>query len=166
MAQQLAKPTLAQWQQLAPRERWMLLGMAGAVGGLLLWFLLLAPAVKTLRTGSQQLLTLEQQLTQVRSQAKQIQALAAADTLDFDAAYRALSRSTADLLPEAQLRLQDGEVTVQLQAVNAHHLAAWLQAVRHNAKAVPQSAQLQVVSGGASGHSWSGELVLRLPPKD
>ena len=154
----------AQWQNLAQREQTMVLAIAGALLAGLLW-LLLVPALKTWQTVPAERQYLDKNLAAVQALQLQAQALKAAPSLSFDAAYLALGKTTRSYLPA---NLLGDQVTVQLQAVPAHALAQWLAAARHNAKALPVSSELKAAAAGAdgSGAVWSGTVVLRLPPRD
>ncbi len=146
----------------------MVLGIAAAVSAVILW-LLLAPALKTWQKVPAEREKLEQDLAAVQALGVQAQALKAASSLSFDAAYLALGKTTRSYLPaNASINLLGDQVTVQLQAVPAHALAQWLAAARHNAKAVPVSSDLKAAALGAdgSGAVWSGTVVLRLPPRE
>ena len=158
----------AQWQNLAQREQTMVLAIAGALLAGLLW-LLLVPAFKTWQTVPAERQHLDKNLAAVQVLQLQAQALKAAPSLSFDAAYLALGKTTRSYLPaNATINLLGDQVTVQLQAVPAHALAQWLAAARHNAKALPVSSELKAAAAGAdgSGAVWSGTVVLRLPPRD
>lgn len=158
----------AQWQNLAQREQTMVLAIAGALLAGLLW-LLLVPALKTWQTVPAERQQLDKNLAAVQALQLQAQALKAAPSLSFDAAYLALGKTTRSYLPaNATINLLGDQVTVQLQAVPAHALSQWLAAARHNAKALPVSSELKAAAAGAdgSGAVWSGTVVLRLPPRD
>ena len=158
----------AQWQNLAQREQTMVLAIVGALLAGLLW-LLLVPALKTWQTVPAERQHLDKNLAAVQALQLQAQALKAAPSLSFDAAYLALGKTTRSYLPaNATINLLGDQVTVRLQAVPAHALAQWLAAARHNAKALPVSSELKAAAAGAdgSGAVWSGTVVLRLPPRD
>lgn len=156
------------WQNLAKREQVMVLGIAAALLAALLW-LLLAPALKTWQKVPAEREKLEKDLAAVQALAVQVQVLKAAPSLSFDAAYLALGKTTRSYLPvNTSVNLLGDQATVQLQAVPAHALAQWLAAARHNAKAVPVSSDLKAAAAGADGGgaTWSGTVVLRLPPRE
>jgi general secretion pathway protein M len=155
------------WQNLNQRERTMVLAIALALAATLLWFML-APAIKTWQKVPAERAKLEKELAAVQALGVQAQVLKNAPSLSFDAAYLALGKTTAQYLPPSTHSQVLGEqVTVQLQAVPAHTLAQWLAAVRNNAKALPVSSDLKVVSMAAdgSGAVWSGTVVLQLPSR-
>ena len=158
----------ALWQGLAQRERRMVAAVGLLLLALLLWFVALGPAIKTWRTAAQEQAVLDGQLQRLSQMAEQAQVLAQAPSMGFDAAYRAFGRTTAEYLPgQAQVSLLGDEVKVQLTAAHAYALGPWLQALRHNAKALPLSAQLQAAAAeDGSGNVWTGELRFRLPPSD
>ncbi len=157
------------WQALAGRERVMVLGVAAALAALLLWLVLLGPALKTWQKVPAERAKLEQDLLVVQALGLEVQALKAAPSLSFDAAYQALGKTVRSYLPAtASMQVLGDQVTVQLQAVPAHALAQWLAAARHNAKALPASFNLKAGAAGSdgSGAVWSGTVVLRLPPRE
>ncbi|MBI2747845.1 MAG: type II secretion system protein M [Burkholderiales bacterium] len=157
----------ARWAQLAPRER-RLLGLALAVIlAALLWQLLLAPALRTLRTaGTQaQAQALDAQLQQMQTLQAQAKALQQQAPLSYDDALRALNQATKQTLgASAQISVSAERATVTLQAASADALAQWLTQSRLNARATPLEARLNRIAT-PSGVTWSGVLVMGLPQR-
>jgi general secretion pathway protein M len=158
-------PLHARWAQLAPREKTMLLGAVTVVLLAVLWQLLLAPAMRTLRTApaqAQQLDTQLQRMLSLQAQAKSLQQQAA---LGYDDAVRALNLATKQTLGiTAQVSISGERATITLQATGADTLAQWLAQVRLNARATPVEARLTRLATPA-GVSWSGVLVMALPTR-
>ena len=68
----------------------MVLGVAAALAALLLWLVLLGPALKTWQKVPAERAKLEQDLLAVQALGLEVQALKASASLSFDAAYHAL----------------------------------------------------------------------------
>lgn len=175
----------AQWTGLAARERQALLLAAAALGAGLLWWVLLAPALQTLRQAPAQHAALDQQLLRMqRLQAEAQRLLAdmppplpgAQDGLATPADVPTrLKESVQQLGTGAQLTLQGERAMLTLKGVPANALAAWLGQVRQNLKvntlemkltaaAPPATASAASAKPGPAGDPrWDGSLVLGLP---
>ena len=143
----------ARWNQLAPREK-SLLGAALAVITLaLVWQLMLAPSLRTLRAATAQGLALDAQLQHMQSLQAQAKALQKQAPLAYDDAVRALNLATKQTLGgTAQVSTVADRANVTLQAARADALAQWL-AARLTSMATP------------AGVTWSGTLVMTLPQR-
>jgi len=155
----------ARWNQLAPREK-SLLGAALAVIALaLVWQLMLAPSLRTLRAATAQGLALDAQLQHMQSLQAQAKALQKQAPLAYDDALRALNQATKQTLGStAQVSAVADRATVTLQAARADALAQWLAQARVNARSTPLEARLTRMATPA-GVTWSGTLVMTLPQR-
>ena len=155
--QQAKAQATAHWQALGERER-LAVGSIGVLLGLLLaWSLLLAPALRTLKTAPAELERLELQLQQMQAQAQEAQTLRAAPPVLPDQAQAALKASVEHLGAAARLNLTGDRAVVSLNSVAPELLQGWLGEVRAAARARPVEAQL---TRGPKG--YSGTLVLSL----
>lgn len=153
----------ARWQGLAARERASVSVAAAVLGLALFWWLLIAPALQTLRTAEQQRTQLNQQLQQMRSLQAQAKALQSNPKVSAGDALRALEESVKQRLgASAQINTVGDRVTVTLKAVGPDALSQWLAQARINAHALPQEAHL-VQTPEAGSAKWSGTVVMRLP---
>ncbi|MCY4754047.1 type II secretion system protein GspM [Pelomonas aquatica] len=148
---------LAHWKTLGDRERLALQAVAALLGALLAWSLLLAPALRTLKTAPAELEKLDLQLQQMQAQAQEVRALRAAPAVPPAQAQAALTASVEHLGPAARLNLTGGRAVVTLNGVPPEALQAWLGELRSAARARPVEAQL---TRGPKG--YSGSLVLTL----
>lgn len=155
----------ARWNQLAPREK-SLLGAALAVIALaLVWQLMLAPSLRTLRAATAQGLALDAQLQHMQSLQAQAKALQKQAPLAYDDALRALNQATKQTLGStAQVSAVADRANVTLQAARADALAQWLAQARVNARSTPLEARLTRMATPA-GVTWSGTLVMTLPQR-
>ena len=155
----------ARWNQLAPREK-SLLGAALAVVALtLVWQLVLAPSLRTLRAATAQGLALDAQLQHMQSLQAQAKALQKQAPLAYDDALRALNQATKQTLGStAQVSAVAERANVTLQAARADALAQWLAQARVNARSTPLEARLTRTATPA-GVTWSGTLVMTLPQR-
>ena len=133
------------WPELAPREQRMVV-IAGALVLLaLLWWVALAPALRTLATAPAAHAELDAQLQRMGALQAQARALQAQPRANRDDALRALETSVRQGLgPNAQIQVAGaGEgVLVTLRATTADSLAQWLAQARGNARAVPREVHL------------------------
>ena len=154
------------WQNLAARGRAMVLGVGAVLALLLMYFFVLGPALRTWQQVPTQRERVAKDFAAVQALEQQAQQLKNLPSLSFDAAYQAVGSTTRNYLPaSASVHVLGDQVTVKLQQVPAHSMAQWLAALRHNAKALPVSTQLSASAGESTGVLWSGEVVLRLPPR-
>lgn len=155
--QQLKAQAAVQWQALGERERLALATIGVLLGLLLAWSLLLAPALRTLKTAPAELESLELQLQRMQAQAQEAQALRAAPPVPPAQAQAALTASVEHLGAAARLNLTGDRAVVTLNGVAPELLQGWLGEVRSAARARPVEAQL---TRGPKG--YSGSLVLSL----
>ena len=156
------------WQALQLRERNLVTFAAMVVLLALLWWVGIAPALKTLRLADDQQRSLDVQWQQMQVLAAEARALQSKPKTRYDDAVRALEASVKQGLgPGAQLNIVGDRATVTLKSVPAAALGTWLAQARANARAIPGEARLvrSATTAGASGVSWDGTLVLKLPAR-
>ena len=156
------------WQALVPRERALVAAAAGLLTVALLWWVGVAPALKTLGQADTRQRSLDGQWQQMQALAAEAQALQARPKARYDEALRALEASVKQGLgPGALLTVSGERATVTLKGVPASSLGAWLPQVRANARALPTEARLvrSPATTPASGALWDGTVVLSLPPR-
>ena len=145
----------AWWPELAPREQRMVV-IAGALVALaLVWWVALAPALRTLATAPAAHAELDAQLQQMAALQIQAKALQSQPRANREDALRALETSVRQGLgPNAQIQVAGagaGEgVLVTLRATPADGLAQWLAQARGNARAVPREVHLVRTPAGAA----------------
>ncbi|WP_326534960.1 type II secretion system protein GspM [Pseudorhodoferax sp.] len=154
----------ARWDLLASRERAAVL-LAGAVVLLaLLWWVLLGPALATLRQAEAQHRQLDAQLQTMRGLQAEAMALQNQPRLAHDDALRALEASVRQRLgATAQLSVAGERATLTLKGADPEALARWLTQARVNAHALPSEARLTRSAGTPA--RWDGALVLTLPAR-
>lgn len=159
------QPVTARWTQLAAREKNLVRLALGLVFATLLWLLILAPALTTLRTADAQAKVLDAKLQRMQTLQAQAQSLQKQPPLGFDDALRALNAATKQTLgTSAQLNVAGDRASVTLKGASADALAQWLVQARVNARSVPLEARL--VRGTATGAAiWNGVLVMSLPQR-
>lgn len=155
---------LTRWNLLAPRER-AAIALAGAVVlGALLWWVLLGPALATLRQAEAQHQALDAQLQTMRSLQSEAMALQNQPRLSHDDALHALEASVRQRLgASAQLSVSGERATLTLKGADPDALARWLTQARVNARAMPAEARLTRSAGTPA--RWDGALVLTLPAR-
>ena len=165
-------PWKVRWQTLGAREQALLRGAAGVVGLALVWWVLIAPPLSTLRQADALQRSLDLQAQKMQALQAQALALQSQPKLSRDDALRALEASIKQRLgPGAQLNVLGDRVTVTLKSTPADALAQWLMQARVNARAIPSEARLvrstnpatPEVPGSRNPVAWDGTLVLSLP---
>ena len=159
------QPFNARWIQLAAPEKNLIRLAVGLVLATLLWLLILAPALATLRTADAQAKALDAQLQHMQALQAQAQTLQKQPPLGFDDALRALNTATKQTLgTSAQLNVAGDRASVTLKGASADALAQWLAQARINARSVPVEARL-VRAAGTGAATWNGVLVMGLPQR-
>ena len=153
---------LARWDKLASREKAMVAAATALVVVALMWWVLLGPAITTLRGAEAQHRSLDAQLQRMLAVQAQAQSLQAQPKQNYDEALRQLELSVRQRLGASGRMLIAGErVTVTLTGTAPDALAQWLTQARVNARAAPAEAHLNRNGAGL----WEGNLVLTLPPR-
>ena len=167
----------ARWAALAVRERRMAAAAIAFVALALLWWIALAPALRTLAAAPAEHAQLDAQLQQMATLQNRAKALQSQPRLARDDALRALETSVREGLgtTNAQLMTAGGDgATVTLRATPASTVAQWLAQARGNAHAVPREVHLTrapsapPAPGGKDAPQlpqvrWEGTLVMALP---
>ena len=165
-------PWQARWQTLGAREQTLLRSAAGVVGLAFVWWVLIAPPLRTLRQADALQRSLDVQAQKMQALQAQAQALQSQPKLSRDDALRALDASIKQRLgASAQLNVLGDRVTVTLKSTPADALAQWLVQARVNARAIPSEARLvrstnpaaPATPGSRTPVAWDGTLVLSLP---
>ena len=143
----------AWWPELAPREQRMVVIAGTLVLLALVWWVALAPALRTLATAPAAHAELDAQLQQMSALQIQAKALQSQPRANREDALRALETSVRQGLgPNAQIQVAGagaGEgVLVTLRATPADGLAQWLAQARGNARAVPREVHLTRTQAG------------------
>ncbi len=149
----------ARWMLLAPRERRMISIAVTLVVLALLWWLALAPALKTLRAAPAENARLDTQLQQMATLQGRAEALKARPQASRDDALRALETSVREKFGQnAQLMTNSGTegARLTLRAMPADTLTDWLVQARGNARAVPSEVHLSRAQARAGGNAPSG----------
>ncbi len=149
------------WRQLKMSERRLILVAFWVILTALLWWLAIAPALKTLKEAPSEHRALDAKLLSMRVLSAEAKTLQSQPKLGFDEAQKALQSSVSQRFGStAQLNLAGERATVTLKNANPQELALWLAQARVNARALPSEAKLT-----RNGESWDGTLVLSLPKK-
>lgn len=154
----------SRWQALSSREQRGISVLGTLMVVLLLWSIVIAPALNTLRDSDNRRAQIGQQQANMLALQAQAQALQTRTPLARDEALRNLQGLTPGA--QMQLNVQGDRVTVQLKAVPAAVLANWLAQARSQAQALPVEAHLtrgNPTSTFSNTVVWDGSLVLNLP---
>ncbi|MGJ7536071.1 MULTISPECIES: type II secretion system protein GspM [unclassified Variovorax] len=171
----------AHWATLEVRERRMVYAAAALVALALLWWIALAPALRTLAAAPAEHAQLDAQLQQMATLQNRAKALQSQPRLNRDDALRALETSVRDSFGAGNAQLVttggDGAAAVSLRSAPAATVAQWLGQARGNAHAVPREVHLTraptaapaAPSPGAKDTPktpqvrWDGTVVMALP---
>lgn len=149
------------WRQLKMSERRLILVAFWLILTALVWWLAIAPALKTIKEAPAQSRALDTQLQSMRALSAEAKNLQNQPKLGLDEAQKALqSAVTQRFGSTAQLNLAGERATLILKNANPQELAVWLTQARVNARALPVEAKLN-----RNGDNWDGTLILNLPKK-
>lgn len=149
--QALRAQGLLAWRARAPRERVALAVAALALLMLVVWALLVAPALATLRNAPSQLESLDAQLQQMRGMAGEVRELRSATPVAAAQAGLAIKTAAERYGDKVRLTLQADRALLTLVNASPEQLRALLVEVRSAARARAIEAQLNRVPGGYSG---------------
>jgi general secretion pathway protein M len=145
---ELARPG---WQGLAKRER-RLIGSATLVVVLaLLWWVALAPALRTLQRAPALLDAAEVQLQAMQRLASEARDLRAVTPVSNEQAANVLKAATTRLGDKARLSLQGDRAVLTLAGVSSVALRDWLSEARSGARARTIEANLTRGTSGLTG---------------
>jgi general secretion pathway protein M len=151
----------SRWQALGSRERNLVAMALGVVGLALLWWVMLAPALRVVRTAPEQHRALDAQREQMLALSAQAKAFQSQPKLGYDEALKALQASVTQQLNGAgQVNVAGERVSVTLKGVRPDALAQWLVQSRSNARALATEMRLTKSAAG-----WDGTVVLSLPAR-
>ncbi len=159
----------AWWPELELREQRLFMAGAALVALALIWWLALAPALRTLSSAPQEHAQLDAQLQQMTTLQTQAKALQSQPRATREDAMRGLETSVRENLgPNAQLQPANaGEnVTISLRATPAESLAQWFTQARSNARAVPREVHLTRAAQNAAPPAAPLRPGAPVPPKD
>ena len=139
------------WQALGARERRLVQAGVTALAVLLVWTLLLQPALRTLRDAPAKLDRLDAQLQQMQRLAAEGRELRNAAPVSAAQATEALKAATDRLGERAKLALQGDRGVLTLTGVTGQQLQAWLAEARSGARARPVEVQLSRSPQGYNG---------------
>lgn len=151
------------WAALAPREQRGVQLAAMLVAALLLWWVLLAPALGTLKRAPSQLAALDAQLEVMLGLQARAQILQAQSVVSRTEALAALQAGVAALGTAARLQITGDQATVTLQQVGSDALAQWLAQPGPTLRLLPAQANWTRDAGNGALATWSGTLVFNLP---
>lgn len=146
------------WARLQPRERRGVALAALLCAVLLVWGVLLAPALRSLRQVPAQRSALEAELAHMQSLQQQARALQQRPTLAPQEAISALQKSIVPLGAGAKLSVLGEQATLNLQNISAQALSQWLAQPRPM-----QPVELHLQRSNSATPAWDGRLVFQLP---
>ncbi|MDP2818742.1 MAG: type II secretion system protein GspM [Polaromonas sp.] len=160
-------PLRGRWAAAHPREQRLVRSAVVLVGLALVWWLLVAPPLRTLSQGPTEQGSLEVQGQKMQNLRVQALALQAVRKVSHDEALRALDAAVRQQFgASAQLSVLGDSATVSLRNAPADALAQWLPLARVNARALPSEVRLMRTNTTPPGQAvWSGTIVMRLPPQ-
>lgn len=131
---------------------------AWAVGLVLILWIAVLPAWRTLSRTPAELDQVESQLQAMQTQAQEARDLRAVPAISGMQAQEALKATTTRLGSMASLSVSGGRAVITLKGVTSEALQGWLAEARSAARAQPLEAQLQRSAGG-----YVGTITLALP---
>ena len=156
--QQLLK---ARWAALAVREQRGVLLAATVLGVALVWFVTLAPALRSLKTVAAQKAALGADIERMQALQARAKALQAKPALVAQESLHALQTAATKLGAAVSLQVVGEQATLTVKKLNALQLGQWL-APQTGPGLSPTEAHLKRDTGSVEP-IWSGTLVYRLP---
>jgi general secretion pathway protein M len=160
-------PLRDRWTAANPREQRLVRSAVVLISLALVWWLLVAPPLRTLSQGQTEQASLKMQLQKMQALRAQALALQAVRKISRDEALRALDAAVRQQFgAAAQLSVLGENATLTLRNAPADALAQWLPLARVNARALPSEVRLTRTNTTSPEQAvWSGTLVMSLPPQ-
>ena len=160
-------PLRDRWIAANLREQRLLSGAVVLIGLALVWWLLVAPPLRTLSHGKTEQGRLDVQWQKMQGLRVQALALQSIPKIGRDEALRALDAAVRQQFgAAAQLSVLGDSATVTLRNAPADALAQWLPQARVNARAIATEVRLTRTNTSPQGQGvWSGTIVLSMPPQ-
>ena len=136
---------------LAPRERVMVAGMAGAIAFLVVWLIFVRPAWNTLDLAPAQRAQADAELLQMQGIAAEARRLRTLPPVPQSVAAQVLTAATADLGGKAKLSVQGDRAILSVTGATGEDLRKWLIQARGGARARPIEAALVRAGDGYNG---------------
>ena len=147
------------WGRLAAREQQLVALMAAVVVLALVWFVGVAPALRTVRNAPAQIEALDMQWQTMQALGAQARTMQGRPPLTRDEALREMELAARQRLGgAAQVNATADRVTVVLKDAPPQMMAPWLSQARLKARVVVSQANLTRTPLG-----WEGTLVFNLP---
>lgn len=151
----------ARWAALASRERQGLTVAACVVAAALTWGVLVAPALRTLKSVDAQSAALSAEQERMATLQTRAKALQLQPTVAPQDALKALQATAAGVGKSASLQVVGEHATLTLKQVSSATMAQWL-SPQPGQSLSPFEVRVQRDVGTAEP-LWSGTLVFRLP---
>ncbi|MEJ8846620.1 type II secretion system protein GspM [Variovorax rhizosphaerae] len=146
----------ARWAAMETRERRLVATAVTLVLLALVWWVALAPALRTLTAAREEHKRLDVELQRMSTLQAQAQALQAQPRANRDESLRALETSVRQSLGASAQVVNAGDAAnVMMRAAPPDVLAEWLAQARNNARAVPREAHLTRAAAAPSASSTS-----------
>jgi len=139
------------WQGLARRERRLISIAVAVVTVALLWWVVLAPPLRTLQRAPAQIDAAEAQLQLMQRLATEARELRSVTPVPADQAGNVLKAATARLGDKARLAVQGDRAVLTVAGVSSVALRDWLSEARSGARARTIEANLSRGSTGLTG---------------
>lgn len=146
------------WHALAVRERRLVWFAVVFVFCSVLWWVLLAPALRVVRTSSVHSAQQAKQLERMRTMQAQAIELQKQPSINSAESQQKLMQLTQDMIGADSITVQGAQAVITLKNVQPHVLSDWLLQARTQARALPAQAQIEQSATG-----WAGQIVMRLP---
>lgn len=160
-------PLRDRWTAANPREQRLIRSAVVLISLVLVWWLLLAPPLRTLSQGQTEQASLKTQWQKMQDLRAHALALQAVRKISREEALRALDAAVRQQFgAAAQLSVLGENATITLRNAPADALAQWLPLARVNARALPSEVRLTRTNTTSPQQAvWSGTIVMSLPPQ-
>jgi general secretion pathway protein M len=151
----------ARWAAMAAREQRGVLLAAAVLGAALVWFIALAPALRSLKTVATQSASLAADIDRMQALQARAKVLQAKPTLAPQESLRALQTAAGKLGATVSLQVVGEQATLTIKKLGALPLGQWL-SPQTGPGLSPIEAHLKRDTGSIEP-VWSGTLIYRLP---
>lgn len=164
MSNKLTNTAKTYWQRFTPRDRTLILAASLLIGIAFCWWVLLSPAIKTIRTAPELHKNLDAQIQTIQGLSHEAKSLQGQAKLGADDVRQALQATVMQRFGSAaQLNVSGNRATLILKNATPQSVTEFLSQARINARTLPSD--VKITRSIAPGTGWDGNMTLILHTK-
>ncbi len=161
---QLTQAAKTYWQKITPRGKQLFIAASILIGVAFCWWILLSPAIKTIRSAPELHKNIDTQIQSMQSLSNEAKKLQSQAKMGTEEARQALQNTVTQRFGStAQLNVQGSRATLILKNATPLSIADFLSQARINARTLPSEVKMTRSPSPSTG--WDGNMTLVLSTK-